>query len=270
MSELPSDTIQATDRSDNNVEATERLNNSSRRDEKVWREFVAPSGKLKIVISDAINGAVVREIREGSPLQDVLFVGDRIVSIDDIKTRHMSARSIMQIMERKKNRRKKITVISSIALFEDEFLRTNMRRQLSNQRISLSERDRKEAVNFIFDQENFCDTYENYNKELKETCSCGGENNEFKETCSCGGENEKVVCSICLEDFSSSEKVVVHNQCKNAFHYDCLRVWMKENKKTTCPCCRGDWMLEISKKLRLERHNASLLDRKDLPDLNLV
>lgn len=43
-------------------------------------------------------------------------------------------------------------------------------------------------------------------------------------------------CSICLNAFSSGERLLVPHNCSHRFHSDCLTPWLERN--STCPMCR--------------------------------
>ena len=45
-------------------------------------------------------------------------------------------------------------------------------------------------------------------------------------------------CSICLAH--SSKHQVTLDKCGHSFHYDCLKSWITEKKRPTCPLCRKD------------------------------
>jgi hypothetical protein len=72
----------------------------------------APPGKLGIVIDTTKNGPVVYQVKAGSPLKGIIYAGDRIISIDNIDTREMTARNTSELMETKFHKTKKITVSS--------------------------------------------------------------------------------------------------------------------------------------------------------------
>eukprot|EP00979_Chaetoceros_neogracilis_P018366 scaffold10577_cov306-Chaetoceros_neogracile.AAC.5 len=72
----------------------------------------APPGKLGIVIDTTKNGPVVYQVKAGSPLEGIIYAGDRIISIDNIDTREMTARNTSELMETKFHKPKKITVSS--------------------------------------------------------------------------------------------------------------------------------------------------------------
>ena len=76
------------------------------------RVFIAPPGKLGVVIDTTKYGPVVYQVKDGSPLQGVVFPGDRIIGIDDTDTRTMSASGITKIMATKADSERRITVSS--------------------------------------------------------------------------------------------------------------------------------------------------------------
>ena len=89
-------------------------NNRVDKEEKIYtRKLIAPPGKLGIVIDTTKQGARVHLVREDSPLRNSIFPGDRIIGIDDIDTRGMTASGITKIMGKKMDRERMITISSS-------------------------------------------------------------------------------------------------------------------------------------------------------------
>ena len=76
------------------------------------RVCTAPPGKLGVIIDTTKLGPVVYQVKDGSPLQGVIFPGDRIIAIDEIDTTGMTASNITKIMARKADKERKITVSS--------------------------------------------------------------------------------------------------------------------------------------------------------------
>jgi len=76
------------------------------------RVCVAPPGKLGVVIDTTKLGPVVYQVKDESPLQGLVFPGDRIIAIDGIDTRKMTASNITKIMARKAGLERKLTVSS--------------------------------------------------------------------------------------------------------------------------------------------------------------
>ena len=85
-------------------------------DVKIRREHIAPAEKLGVVIDTTKYGPVVHDVKIGSPLDGVLFCGDRIVSIDDEDTSILTASAVTKIMARKMTVQRKITVLSSVKI----------------------------------------------------------------------------------------------------------------------------------------------------------
>ncbi|KAL3941891.1 MAG: hypothetical protein SGBAC_003816 [Bacillariaceae sp.] len=52
-------------------------------------------------------------------------------------------------------------------------------------------------------------------------------------------EAEEGICSICLGDYESGEKVIIGSSCGHIFHFSCFMEWV-EKKHMTCPICRSD------------------------------
>ena len=83
-------------------------------DDGVVRTCQAPAGKLGIIIDTTKYGPVVHEVKAGSPLDGVIFKGDRIIGIDDIDTTKLSATKVTKIMAEKCNEERKLVVASKI------------------------------------------------------------------------------------------------------------------------------------------------------------
>lgn len=81
-------------------------------DDEVVRTCQAPAGKLGIIIDTTKYGPVVHEVKAGSPLDGVIFKGDRIIGIDDIDTTKLSATKVTKIMAEKCNEERKLVVAS--------------------------------------------------------------------------------------------------------------------------------------------------------------
>jgi hypothetical protein len=79
---------------------------------EITRECYAPPGKLGIVIDTTLKGPVVHSINPGSPLEGVVWPGDRIVAIDDVDCQTMSATAITDLMVKTADKRRKLTIVS--------------------------------------------------------------------------------------------------------------------------------------------------------------
>lgn len=44
-------------------------------------------------------------------------------------------------------------------------------------------------------------------------------------------------CSICLDDFSPGEELILLPKCRHGFHKDCLQPWLTE-RQACCPLCK--------------------------------
>jgi hypothetical protein len=95
------------DDDDLDVEKSWSPNSSS-----IIREITAPPGKLGVVLNTSTKGPVVQSVAPGSPLEGMVWPGDVITSIDGIKTKKMSAASMMEYMQKNLFKSRKLTVIS--------------------------------------------------------------------------------------------------------------------------------------------------------------
>lgn len=76
------------------------------------RVIDAPPGKLGVVIDTTKNGPVVHQVKAGSPLENLIFQGDKIIEIDGIDTTALSASNVTKIMARRVDESRKIKVKS--------------------------------------------------------------------------------------------------------------------------------------------------------------
>lgn len=83
-------------------------------DKIMIRECIAPPGKLGVVIDTTRDGPIVHIVKEGSPLENQVFPGDRIIAIDGVDTTSMSASNVTKVMARKIDQVRKIKVASKI------------------------------------------------------------------------------------------------------------------------------------------------------------
>ena len=61
----------------------------------------APAGKLGIVVDSSANGPTIHSVRDSSPLTNSVFVGDKLISIDEVNCQSMSAGAVTKLMARK-------------------------------------------------------------------------------------------------------------------------------------------------------------------------
>ena len=80
----------------------------------VQRECYAPAGKLGVVIDSTSKGPVVHEVKGGSPLEGIVFPGDRIIAIDGEDTRSLPASMVTKIMAAKKDKQRRMTMLSVV------------------------------------------------------------------------------------------------------------------------------------------------------------
>ena len=77
------------------------------------RFIVAPPGKLGLVVGNTIVGLAVHTVREGSPLEGLMYVKDVIVAINDVDTSKYTAGQLTQLMEATSEQERRITVQST-------------------------------------------------------------------------------------------------------------------------------------------------------------
>ena len=81
------------------------------------RFIVAPPGKLGLVVGKTIQsdrvGLAVHTVREGSPLEGLIYVKDVIVAINDVDTSKYTAGQLAQLMEATSEQERRITVQST-------------------------------------------------------------------------------------------------------------------------------------------------------------
>ena len=80
---------------------------------RVLRDIIAPRGKLRILVANTQGfGPAIHTIRPNSPVEGLLFVGDIIVAVNDINTRHAKADEITRIFKETVYEERKISVLS--------------------------------------------------------------------------------------------------------------------------------------------------------------
>jgi len=72
----------------------------------------APPGKLGVVVDSSNNGPCVHCVRDNSPLLNIIRVGDKILSIDDIDCRSMSAGAVTKLMAKKSTQKERKLVFA--------------------------------------------------------------------------------------------------------------------------------------------------------------
>jgi len=82
-------------------------------DGRFQRSCFAPPGKLGVIIDTTKSGPIIHELKASSPLKGLLYKGDRIIAVDDLDVRSMTASTLTRLMARKMDRTRKITVISA-------------------------------------------------------------------------------------------------------------------------------------------------------------
>jgi len=96
-----------------NPDAKPPLSPTRKTNKAFQRDCVAPPGKLGVVIDTTKHGPVVHMVKEGSPLEHVVFPGDKILSIDEVDTRGMTASGVTRVMAKKMHNQRTITVSST-------------------------------------------------------------------------------------------------------------------------------------------------------------
>lgn len=77
---------------------------------------VVPPGKLGVILANRSNGkgTVVSEIRESSPLYQMLSPGDKLIGVDDEDVTSMVVSQITSLMASRANRERRLTIITSL------------------------------------------------------------------------------------------------------------------------------------------------------------
>jgi C-terminal processing protease CtpA/Prc len=76
------------------------------------KTVTAPPGKLGIVIDTSLQGPVINKVKEDSPLEGKLIVGDIIIDVDGTDTRAMTATAITKLMVDASGQNRQITVLT--------------------------------------------------------------------------------------------------------------------------------------------------------------
>ena len=74
-------------------------------------ECYAPPGKLGVSIDTLDGVAVIHKIRQGSPLEGILYPNDVIVAIDEVDTSSMSSSAISSLLAKRMGDTRKIKYI---------------------------------------------------------------------------------------------------------------------------------------------------------------
>jgi C-terminal processing protease CtpA/Prc len=79
-------------------------------------EIYAPAGKLGVVLDTPGDGPpTVHELRPNSVLMNELKVGDKVIAIDDVDVRRLSANKVSKIISRKMdNETRKFSIVRTI------------------------------------------------------------------------------------------------------------------------------------------------------------
>ena len=90
------------------------MNNRKRHDEML--EIYAPRGKLGLVIDTPASSTtpIVHAIKDTCPIRNEIYVGDKLVAVDDVDVRDMTAVNVSILIGNKSGqRRRKLTIIRS-------------------------------------------------------------------------------------------------------------------------------------------------------------
>lgn len=77
-------------------------------------EIYAPAGKLGLVIdtSEEASTPFVHAIKDTCPIRNDIYVGDKLIAVDDVDVRDMSSMEVSRLISRKSGQEKrKLTII---------------------------------------------------------------------------------------------------------------------------------------------------------------
>ncbi len=79
-------------------------------------EIYAPGGKLGVVIDTPnMGGPIVHNIKDTCPIADQLRVGDKLVAVDDVDVRSMTAVKVSKFISQKSNNpQRKLTILRAV------------------------------------------------------------------------------------------------------------------------------------------------------------
>ncbi|KAL7463890.1 hypothetical protein ACHAXS_004241 [Conticribra weissflogii] len=81
---------------------------------RVQRDVMTPAGKLGLMVANTAGfGPAVHTIKDGSPMEGLIFVNDIIIAINGIDTREWKAEQVTKLMKETAENERKITVLSS-------------------------------------------------------------------------------------------------------------------------------------------------------------
>jgi C-terminal processing protease CtpA/Prc len=80
---------------------------------EILLDVYAPAGKLGVVIDTPNDGApMIHAVKETSPIVDKVRVGDKLVAVDDVDVRAMTAMKVSKLISKKgSNPSRKLTII---------------------------------------------------------------------------------------------------------------------------------------------------------------
>lgn len=78
---------------------------------------MVPPGKLGVILANRHDGkgTVVSEIRDSSPLHQMLLPGDKLIGVDDVDVTCMVVSQITSLMASRADRERRLTVVTSVA-----------------------------------------------------------------------------------------------------------------------------------------------------------
>jgi C-terminal processing protease CtpA/Prc len=76
-------------------------------------EVMAPAGKLGVVIDTPDDGApIVHAVKDSSVIADQINVGDKLIAVDDVDVRSMTAIKVSKLISKKSsNPTRKLTIV---------------------------------------------------------------------------------------------------------------------------------------------------------------
>ena len=84
------------------------------------RLIVAPAGKLGLVLRNTKDGPAIHTIKEASPLEGKIFVGDRIARVNSTDTTTLRAKELTKLMADNAAKSREIVVLSAVDGSTDE------------------------------------------------------------------------------------------------------------------------------------------------------
>jgi C-terminal processing protease CtpA/Prc len=91
------------------------------RPSKIARDVVVPAGPMGIILDATADGPVVDQVKDDSPLKELIFPGDAVWAVNGTETRSMSVRELTDLMAQTADQERMIKVYGAPLMVERTF-----------------------------------------------------------------------------------------------------------------------------------------------------